>query len=70
MESKPPALPVIDLSKCNGCGACTRVCPAKALEVKNRKVVLLHTDCDYCGECEAICRTGAISCPYEIVCQP
>jgi ferredoxin len=64
-----PALPTLDLDKCDGCGRCMRVCPAQALGLGQDQVHILHSDCDYCGECEAVCPTGAISCPFEIVWQ-
>ncbi len=66
---------VVDKEKCTGCGLCTRVCPQKVLEVKDR---LCHTrhepHCDTCGivqdkdigrcmgcfGCEDECPEGAI----------
>ncbi len=69
MAPENPILPVIDAEKCDGCGRCTEVCPARALRVVGGKVDIVHTQCDYCGECEAACPTGAISCPFEIVWQ-
>lgn len=67
MNPHENTLPVIYLDKCNGCGLCVDVCPARALRVVQGKVRLAHTNCDYCGECEATCPTGAIACPFEIV---
>lgn len=70
LDADKPVLPVIYLAKCNGCGRCTEVCPAKALRVEQGRVRLIHTNCDYCGECEAACPTGAIACPFDIVWEP
>jgi len=54
---------------CVGCGACSEVCPAKAIEVidpvikKNkkdgytRKIELRYDKCIFCGNCQAHCIT-------------
>ncbi len=46
---------------CIGCTACAEVCPAKAIEVEDRKekrVLTVHWDiCIFCGLCQANCPT-------------
>ena len=60
--------PLIDPSKCNGCGVCVGVCYQAALVVSGGKVSFATTiDCPWCGKCEAVCPRGAISCHYEII---
>ena len=60
--------PLIDSSKCNGCGVCVEVCYQAALIISGGKVKFAGViECPWCGECEAVCPRGAISCPYEIV---
>ncbi|NLC33496.1 MAG: 4Fe-4S binding protein, partial [Clostridiales bacterium] len=46
--------------KCNNCGACMRVCPAKAVE-KLDKHHIVKTDCLVCMDCVTNCRQQAIS---------
>lgn len=61
--NEPPTLhPVIDPSKCAGCGACTRVCPeGDILQMINGKAVLVApSKCVGHGECEKACPFGAI----------
>ena len=61
-------MPVIDQSKCNGCGLCLGVCACKALVLVDNVIIVIETEeCHWCTECEAICPTGAISCAFEIV---
>lgn len=51
--------------KCIGCQLCSRVCPAKAIEViedeKGKRPVFLIYRCIYCGQCAEVCPTKAIT---------
>ncbi|MFC1873973.1 ATP-binding protein [Chloroflexota bacterium] len=61
-------MPVIDPSKCNGCGLCIEVCQCGALVKFQEIVTVVETeDCGWCLQCEIVCPTGAIVCPFEIV---
>ena len=67
MASKP--MPVIDPTKCNGCGLCVTVCVCGALVMVNNVITLIEVEgCGWCTQCELVCDTGAITCPFEIVC--
>lgn len=54
----------LDPEKCNGCGACTQVCPTGAAELVDkggrRTVRLQHDKCVFCGLCEEACPEEAI----------
>ncbi len=50
-----------DQELCAGCGSCLRVCPTKAIRVKNKKAVRIVEQCIGCGECIRTCREGAVS---------
>jgi uncharacterized Fe-S center protein len=61
-------MPVLDYSKCNGCGLCISICYCGAFVLVDNKVTIIHAEsCGWCTQCEAICPTGAVSCPFEIV---
>jgi len=46
---------------CNGCTACSRVCPAKAISGEKKKQhVIDHSKCIRCDECYKTCRFDAI----------
>lgn len=61
-------MPLIDVSKCDGCGLCVGVCSCGALLLTGKVVTISETaECDWCTECELVCPIGAISCPFEIV---
>ena len=51
----------VDKSSCNGCGACSHVCPSDAIYYDaNNKAVIDVTKCTKCGECVAVCPQNAI----------
>lgn len=54
----------IDPEKCTGCGACTRICPSKALSMVNEGDTLVLRyfvgRCVFCGACADTCPDKAI----------
>ena len=50
--------PVIDTSKCNGCGKCARNCKAACIDSKNHTID--YTRCVVCMDCIKKCKQGAI----------
>jgi NADH-quinone oxidoreductase subunit F len=51
----------IDPERCNGCGACTRVCPQEAITgEKKTPYVVTRSECIKCGACYDACRFDAI----------
>ncbi|HDI02278.1 MAG TPA: 4Fe-4S dicluster domain-containing protein [Ignisphaera sp.] len=59
----------IDPSKCTGCGACTRICPSKALSmvIEGNSVTIRYFigRCIFCGMCAEICPQNAITITRE-----
>lgn len=51
--------PVIDTSKCNGCGLCARNCKASCIDSKNHKID--YSRCVDCMDCIGKCSKRAIS---------
>jgi formate hydrogenlyase subunit 6/NADH:ubiquinone oxidoreductase subunit I len=50
-----------DYDKCNGCESCAHICPASAIEMKDKKPVMpAEGGCMACGDCMAICPKEAI----------
>jgi electron transfer flavoprotein alpha subunit len=43
-----------------GCGVCIRVCPAKAIELKDKKAVIDLSKCTLCSACVSACKFNAI----------
>jgi ferredoxin-type protein NapH len=50
----------VDSAKCNGCSACSKVCPTWSIEVKE-KAKIDQLSCMPCGECVKVCSKEAIS---------
>lgn len=51
--------------KCTGCAACMKVCPPKAVTVKEKKSVIDHALCIGCFECMHACPEHAIDIDWE-----
>ena len=45
---------------CTGCGNCADICPAKAIEMKNKKPVINKKVCIRCFCCQEFCPVGAM----------
>lgn len=45
---------------CVGCGVCTRLCPAKAIEIKNGQAHIRRKACIRCFCCQEFCPQGAM----------
>ncbi|MBN1450731.1 MAG: NADH-quinone oxidoreductase subunit NuoB [Anaerolineales bacterium] len=65
-EGEPPMLPdrflgrpVIDSSRCTGCGACAEICPTNAIGLSTTRCVDLGK-CIFCGTCREACSQDAI----------
>lgn len=55
-------LPVLDDSRCTGCGACVRLCPARCLEQAGPNPWLPRPfDCLGCGLCVIMCPERALT---------
>ena len=56
LKSKPN----VDATKCIGCEKCKNVCPAKAIEMKNKKPIIDRKKCITCFCCQEFCPVGAM----------
>lgn len=52
--------PVVDASRCTGCGACARICQFNAIAVMGTKPVVFPELCHACGGCAKVCPEQAI----------
>ena len=60
--------PIIDESRCDGCGLCVELCSTGALALRDGKAVVVNPGtCLYEGVCEDICPRGAIGRLFEVV---
>lgn len=53
-------IPVVDQTKCDGCGRCQEVCVYNAIAIVNRKVLIFPELCHGCGSCAYFCPHDAI----------
>ncbi len=52
----------LDAEKCNGCRACTQVCPHGIFEIADGRAAIVDLDaCMECGACALNCAQGAIA---------
>jgi NAD-dependent dihydropyrimidine dehydrogenase PreA subunit len=59
--SAAPTLPVLDPSRCTGCGDCVAVCPTACLEMTGPLPWLPRPgSCIACGACEWVCIAAAV----------
>ncbi|HAW71791.1 MAG TPA: iron-sulfur cluster-binding protein [Firmicutes bacterium] len=54
------AYPDINATRCQSCGACMKICPAKALKMVGGQVRLSRSKCITCYCCHEACTYGAI----------
>lgn len=52
--------PITNKDKCIGCGACVKICPAKAIRLDDTKAVIDKAKCIGCAECILVCPTNAM----------
>jgi MinD superfamily P-loop ATPase len=70
-KSAQQILPLIDLTRCTGCGLCAQLCPTNAVAVRaKRATIVLPQACTYCDLCETYCPEGAIGRPFTVVFAP
>jgi ferredoxin len=54
-------LPLLDETRCVGCGDCVAVCPTACLEMAGPQPWLPRPgDCIHCGVCVVVCPTAAL----------
>lgn len=55
---------------CNGCGACVRLCPVKAIQGEKKALHIIDPAlCIECGACGRICPQAAVQNPSGAICQ-
>ena len=63
VESKDVTVlkPVLDASKCDGCGKCAEECNYNAIAVVKGKVLIFNELCHSCGVCSYVCPRKALA---------
>lgn len=52
--------PTLEKNECVGCGECARICPAKAIQIKNKQAIINRKKCIKCYCCQEFCPKGAM----------
>ena len=61
-----PCYVFFNSENCDGCGACIKSCPTRAIRIKNGKSLHLTDSCIGCGECIRVCPHHCItSAPFD-----
>ncbi|UCF94741.1 MAG: 4Fe-4S dicluster domain-containing protein, partial [Desulfobacterales bacterium] len=50
-----------DQDLCIGCASCLRICPTRAIRIRNKKSIRIVDQCIGCGHCVRVCPAGAVS---------
>lgn len=61
--SEPAGIPVpiVDLERCNSCGACSSLCQYNAIVTLNNGAMVFPELCHGCGGCTRVCKEDAIT---------
>ena len=54
------SVPKVHKKECVSCGVCAGICPAKAITIDNKKVIIDRTKCICCFCCQEFCPKGAM----------
>jgi MinD superfamily P-loop ATPase len=60
-EAVPVPVPLVDMSQCDLCGACSDACLFHALTVLPERVLVNHALCHGCGACALACPGDALT---------
>jgi ferredoxin len=53
-------IPKIDVFRCDGCGACVKMCPPQIMGLIKERAAILTDLCEECGICHEACPIHAI----------
>lgn len=65
-DSNPADPVLVDLQKCDLCGGCIAVCPPNCIEMSERSLRIIGSECIRCGFCIPVCPLGALEMTEEV----